>query len=150
MCRRDRNGGRPCALADEIGRPRLTDDHDGELDTLLDLVTPASSGERHDGESVGWDARETSWTTATAFSSWNTKASWVVGQFKLRLAGARLCGPFLFGARGSFHSVTQPESTSLRTCSPLRPLPSQPAHEERLRCILPGTLLHLRPMHLHS
>ena len=50
MCRRDRNGGRPCALADEIGRPRLTDDHDGELDTLLDLVSSASAGERH-----GWD-----------------------------------------------------------------------------------------------
>ena len=32
----------PCASNQE-----LTDDHDGELDTLLDLVSPASAGERH-------------------------------------------------------------------------------------------------------
>lgn len=44
----------PCALAgvawdgEEMGR--LTDDHDGELDALLDLVASASASERHDGE----------------------------------------------------------------------------------------------------
>lgn len=81
-----RNGERPCALADEVGRPRLTDDHDGELNTLLDLVAPASSGERHCGWRINWSAEETTWTTATAFA-WNTKVGWVVGRFKLRLSG---------------------------------------------------------------
>ena len=33
----------------------LTDDHDGELDTLLDFVAPASASERHDGKMLDWE-----------------------------------------------------------------------------------------------
>lgn len=35
-----------------VGAKLLTDDHDGELDTLLDLVSSASAGERHGVRSV--------------------------------------------------------------------------------------------------
>ena len=85
-----------------------TDNHDGELDTLLDLVAPASASERHDGWRMERDARTTSWATATAFSWRNTKAGWVAGGFKLRPLGGRFATR-TFPARRrpiSFHSAS--------------------------------------------